>query len=377
MGLTGHRTRSEQPLVCAIILNWNRPDDTIECLTSLLPVMRRHRLAVVVCDNASSDQSAHRLQEWAGRHFELTGLDARVSDGALASGWDFLLVQTGANRGYAGGNNVGIRYILERECCDLIWVLNNDTVVDEHALSALLECANRYPDVGIFGSTLVHYHRPSVVQSAGGCRYHPATTIMRNIWGGRSLNNVLREHGGDIHLDYVSGASMFCRAELFRQVGLLDERFFLYYEEIDLARRAHAIGYSLRWCKDAIVYHKGAVSTGGRSPTNPQESWRSNYHENLSTLLYTMKHHPRIVPLAASLRFLAKSLVYVMHGRLQLFSALVSAYRDAFTGSQSAMSVKGQEATPLAIGFSALSRGGDQAYAPCRRDGTGCARESE
>ena len=265
----------------------------------------------------------------------------------------------------------------ERECCELIWVLNNDTVVDEHALSALLECAGRYPEVGIFGSTLVDYYRPNTVQLAGGCRYHPATTIMSNIWGGRSLNDVLREHGGDIHLDYVSGASMFCRAELFRQVGLLDERFFLYYEEVDLARRARAMGYSLGWCKDAVVYHKGAVSSGGRSPANAKESWRSNYHENLSTLLYTMKHHPRIVPLAASLRFLGKSLVYLMHGRWQLFSALVSAYRDAFTGSQTTHSAKGQDAIPLEIGFSALPRSGDQVYALCRRDGTERARESE
>jgi hypothetical protein len=376
VGLTGPSAPLGQPLVCAIILNWNRPDDTIECLSSLLPVTRRQRLALVVCDNGSSDRSAHQLQEWAGRHFQLAGPEARSSDGALASGWDFLLVQTGANRGYAGGNNAGIRHALQREGCELIWVLNNDTVVDEHALSALLECARRWPEVGIFGSTLVDYYRPNTVQLAGGCRYHPATTTMSNICGGRSLNAVLLEHDGDIRLDYVSGASMFCRAELFRKAGLLDERFFLYYEEIDLARRASAAGYSLRWCKDAIVYHKGGVSTGGRSPASPNESWPSSYHENLSTLLYTMKHHRRLVPLAASLRFLGKSLVYLMRGRLQLFSALLSAYRDAFSGSQTALSAKGQDATPIAIGLSALPRGGDQAYAACRCDGPGRVRGS-
>jgi hypothetical protein len=90
-----------------------------------------------------------------------------------------------------------------------------------------------------------------------------------------------------------------------------------------------------------------------------------------------MKHHRRIVPLAASLRFLGKSLVYLMRGRLQLFSALVSAYRDAFTGSRTALSVNGQEATPLAIGLSPLPPSGDQAYAPCSCDGTGGVRERE
>ncbi len=316
------QTSPDNPKVCAIVLNWNRPDDTIECLNSLLPMIVRRQLALVVCDNRSCDDSVERICNWGERHFNLS--DGRGTD------WDFLLVQTGANLGFAGGNNVGIHYALKRPGCRFIWILNNDTVVREGSLEALLECAQRNEQIGIFGSTLVDYYAPGMVQLAGGCRYRPLTTIVRPVYAGCSLDEVLAADA-EVELDYVSGAAMFCRAEVFRQAGLFDERFFLYYEELDLAHRARAAGCGLGWCKGSIVCHKGAVSTGGRSSVNRRESWQSNYHENLSTLLYTRKHHPWLLPIAASLRFAGKMLTYLVHGRLYLISALLAAYRDAGT----------------------------------------------
>ncbi|WP_166804987.1 glycosyltransferase family 2 protein [Nitrosococcus wardiae] len=323
------------PSVCAVVLNWNRPDHTLECLASLLPLIQGRQLALVVCDNASADDSVDRIKDWARRHFQLQ-VDSPaqpLGESAPPSEWDFLLVQTGANRGYSGGNNVGIRCALGREQCKFVWILNNDVLVHPHALTALLACAQQNSHVGVFGSTIVDYYRRDRVQMAGGCRYHPLTTLMKPIGRGRSLNEVLAGEG-EIHLDYIGGAAMFCRAEMLTKVGLFDERFFLYYEETDLARRACASGYALHWCKESMVYHKGGVSTGGRSSVNRKESWLSNYYENLSTLLYTSKHHPKLLPMAAILRFFGKSLIYLLRGRLRLFPALVAAYRDALTGGQ-------------------------------------------
>ncbi len=340
------------PRVCAVVLNWNRADDTLKCLTSLLPWIMLRKLALVVCDNASHDDSIDRIRHWAQRYFRLETGPQRVE--SSDNFWDFLLVQTDANRGYAGGNNVGIRYALAQYQFDYIWILNNDTVVAEHALDELLQCARRDPGAGVFGSTLVDSHERDLVQTAGGCRYHPLTTIMSTLHGGQSLDHVLTLDS-DIQLDYVSGAAMFCRARMLEDVGLFDERFFLYYEEMDLARRMRAVGYSQRWCKKSVVYHKGGASTGSRSIVNRQESWLSNYHENLSTLLYTRKHHSNIFPIAASLRFVGKSLAYLFHGRIRLFSALASAYRDALTGKRTVTSKTQRGATVLEMGFSEQS----------------------
>jgi len=341
--------------VCAVVLNWNRPYDTQECLESLLPMIRQRRLALVVCDNASEDDSIDRIRNWADRHFQLVTASPDSSSSAGLTppvDWDFLLVQTGANRGYAGGNNVGIRHALAREKTDFVWILNNDTTVDRRALDALMECAERDSRVGVLGSTITNYHRPNLVQMAGGCRYQPLTSVMRGVYGGRNLADVL-DADPDERLDYVSGAAMFCRAEMFRKIGLFDERFFLYYEEIDLARRMRAAGYSIAWCKHSIVYHKGGVSTGGRSSANREESWQSAYHENLSTLLYTQKHHFPLLPLVGVLRLLGKSFAYLLGGRMRLLPALMAAYRDAVRGKSASPIGPVREPTVLDIGSSA------------------------
>ncbi len=349
-----------EPRVCAVVLNWNRPDDTLECLDSLLPLIHSRQLALVVCDNASSDDSVDRIRRWAGRHCRLETVSGvpLPSVGVPGMDWVFLLVQTGANRGYAGGNNVGIHCALKRKQFEFLWILNNDTILHEHALDMLLQCARRNSDVGAFGSTVVDFFARDFVQMAGGCRYHPLTTVMRSTYGGRSLSEVLAADP-NVRLDYISGAAMFCRADMFRKVGLFDERFFLYYEEMDLSRRMHPLGFSLHWCKDSIVYHKGGVSTGGRSSAKRRESWLSEYHENLSTLLYTRKHHPRLLPVAAGLRFFGKFIVYLYRGHLRLLPTLVAAYRDALTGKRSVTSGADLEPTILEIGSSAQGFGTD------------------
>jgi len=344
------RIDNAKPRVCAVVLNWNRADDTLHCLTSLLPWIMRRQLALVVCDNASSDDSIDQIRNWAQCHFRL-----KTGSGQAKSGdsyWDFMLVQTGANRGYAGGNNVGIRQALAKKQFEYIWILNNDTIIEEHALDELLQCARRDLSAGVFGSTLVDSHKLDLVQTAGGCRYHPLTTVMTTIYGGQSLDHVLTLDS-DIQLDYISGAAMFCRAKMLEEVGLFDERFFLYYEEMDLSCRMRSIGFTQRWCNKSIVYHKGGVSTGGRSTLNRRESWQSSYHENLSTLLYTMKHYKYILPVAAIMRFFGKSLVYLLHGRIRLFSALWAAYRGALIRRQFSTSRKADDPVILNIGVRA------------------------
>src|SRR5690606_5006085 len=83
-----------------------------------------------------------------------------------------VLVRTGANLGFAGGNNVGLGYALARPDVDAVWLLNNDTVVHPEAARALIEIMARDPGIGICGSTLLYYDRPELVQALGGARYN-------------------------------------------------------------------------------------------------------------------------------------------------------------------------------------------------------------
>jgi GT2 family glycosyltransferase len=283
--------------------------------------------SIVVCDNASTDDSEEQIREWAARYFSVHLVTTGQKDDikSLEQEGDFFLIQTGGNRGYAGGNNVGIRYALSLGRFEFLWILNNDTVADKNALNALCQCARNHPQVIVFGSTLLEYTHRQRVQSAGGYRYFPALTIINAVYGGKSLSYVMRQ-SENAALDCVNGAALFARAGLFQELGLLNESYFLYYEELDLASRMKQRGYSARWCKNSIVYHKGAVSTGGGSTINPKGSWIANYHENLSTLKYTAAYHFWLLPFVAIFRFIAKCIVYVLHRQIYLFSALLKAY---------------------------------------------------
>ena len=219
-----------QPLVAIVVLNWNRWEETLACLASLDRLEYERRFVVVV-DNASSDGSAERIR---------------------AARADVELLESGGNLGYAGGNNVGIRHALERGA-DAVWLLNNDTEVDPGALGALVG-AIPSQDWGILASCLLD---PSgeILGSAGveaggttapvicdGCEpgFHPADAVM--------------------------GASLLVRREVFERIGVLEERYFHYFEERDFVERARRRGFALGLACGSIVRHEEGGTLGVRSP---------------------------------------------------------------------------------------------------------------
>lgn len=332
---------NNQPRVGILVLNWNRPGDSLECLESLRPDLASGLAALVVCDNGSTDDSIPQLLAWSKEQ----GLQHQDGD------WNFALIANGGNLGYAAGNNVGLRFALADGRFDWIWVLNNDTQVAPGALKSLLAKGEADPNLGALGSTLVDYHQRDWVQYAGGCRYQALTSLMRPGLAGTSLSRVLAADETRVRLDYVGGAAMLLRTSALRRVGLFNEVFFLYYEELDLCRRLRQAGYTLGWCRDSLVYHKGGSSTGGRSAVKSEESPLAAYHENLSTLLYTSRHHPFLLPLVAGLRFGGKSLVYLLKGRRHLFRPLSRAYRDFLLGRHArSRNSQTEEARVMALG---------------------------
>ena len=269
-------------MVYVILLNWNGAADTTTCAESVLasggPPFR-----LVICDNASADDSISRLREWAAGRAEPstkhgtkdTRLRPLLELGNERSTWQHpnppagtvVLIQTGSNLGYAGGNNVGIRYALERGDADFFWILNNDTTVAPYALSALLGKANRDPGYGIVGSTLLFHYRPDYVQVLGGCRFSPWTTSVTPVGWGKTAAEAkeVSESVVESQLDYVAGASMLVSKAFVADVGLMQEDYFLYYEEIDWAergRRSKTQSWKLGFARDSVVFHKVGASAG-------------------------------------------------------------------------------------------------------------------
>lgn len=323
---------------CIILLNWQNWQDTVACLNSLILLKTSLPFTIIVCDNGSQDDSFSQLSQWAQQHFPNNShtFDA-VQDGADLSKnhsnhhAKFTLIQTGKNLGFAGGNNVGIRYALTDPNCEYLWILNNDTVVAENALEMLYCCAQHRPDIALFGSTVVDFHQPNIVQCAGGCRYVPWLTRFQNVFGGKSLQFVLSQPE-NIKLDYVYGAAMFIQTAAVRRIGVLNEEYFLFYEELDYTRRLKQQGLQVGWCKLSVVYHKCSATIGQPKQNNRAKLQRANYYENLSTLKYTKNFHPRLLIWVLPFRFLVKTALFIVRRQLFLLPSLLAAYRDFFSG---------------------------------------------
>jgi hypothetical protein len=226
------------PAVSVIILNWNRFRDTAECLESVFNI-RYPNYSVVVVDNGSDDDSATGIE----KAFECVQL-----------------IRNEENLGYAEGNNVGIRHALASGA-DYIWLLNNDTVVDRDALTAMVDLAERDREIGILGSKIYYYDRPDVLWFAGAT-IDWKRAISAHV--GR-LEKDTGQYEIEKEVDRVTGCSMLIRRKVLEDVGLFDENFFLYAEEVDLCVRARKKGFRNFYVPKSIVYHKVSVSTGENS----------------------------------------------------------------------------------------------------------------
>lgn len=313
-------------MIYIIVLNWNGAADTIACAQSVL-ALEGTPFRLVICDNGSSDDSVDRIREWAsGRCTNtLQSAPGYESSARGATNGSFLLldlpndpdtwqhpslpdstivlVQTGANLGYAGGNNVGLRYALGRGDMEFAWILNNDTTVSPNALSALAAKARSDHRYGIVGSTLLYHYQPERVQVLAGCRFSAWTTTVAPVGWGKTAAEamVTSEYEVESELDYVSGASVLVSKAFIADIGLMHEGYFLYFEEIDWAergRRSATHSWKLGFARDSVVFHKvGASAQTGRSISAARY-----YHA--SKLRFMKRFYPGRLPITLLMMFM-------------------------------------------------------------------------
>jgi len=200
------------------------------------------------------------------------------------------LIQNGANLGFAAGNNVGLRYALGDEACQFCWLLNNDTVVEPDALSAMVRLMRQKPEIGLCGSLNLSYLNPNQVQAQGGKMY--------TRWTGRVRTpRTLLAQDVDSHpasMSYVNGASMLVSRGFLESVGLMEESYFLYFEELDWAMRAKG-RFRLDYARDSLIYHKEGAAIGS-SPDRMKRSLASDKYLTRSRVLFTKRFFPLALP---------------------------------------------------------------------------------
>lgn len=261
---------SASPSVAILVLNWNGWRDTVECLESLFRGTYSG-FQVIVCDNGSHDDSLNHIAAWAqsaGMSHVLYDRSHAEAGGVFADESPLVLIQTGANLGFAGGNNVGLRYCLARGGFDYVWVLNNDTVVAPDALHHLVARMQQDKAVGMCGSKLVFYHQRDRVQAYGGSAFNAARGVVVPIGQFAHVDAVCDVAAVEAQTAYVVGASMLVSMPFLKSVGLMCEDYFLYFEEIDWAFRARG-QFKLAYADASVVWHKEGGSIGSSSTQEP------------------------------------------------------------------------------------------------------------
>lgn len=223
----------QTPSVFIIILNYNGKTVLQKCLTSIFRSDYKN-IEVVVVDNASSDGSLEEaMQKFSKVHF----------------------IKNSENIGFSRGNNLGIRFSLEK-FADYILLLNNDTEIFSNTISLLVNYAEKNDQVGIT-SPLILGPNAKEIWFAGG----------RINWSKMSCSHILSLKAEKAYtIEYASGCAMLIKKEVFKKIGLFDERFFLYYEDTDFSLRAKKQNFNISLLPQAKIIHFEISNS-----TNPQK----------------------------------------------------------------------------------------------------------
>lgn len=292
------------PQVAIVTINWFGGADTVACLRSLVGLEHRDWMVIVV-DNGSTDGSPERI--WAEMQ-SLAGPDGLPCQrldrqqvrqaqqdgggGAVPRPARFTLIDAGANLGFAAGNNLGMAWAL---CVGArhLWILNNDVEVAPGALGALLERLHRGP-ASVAGSVLVYHDQPRTLQCIGGARFNRLLARGEQVGEGRDWDG-LSPLPEPADLAYVAGASMLVSARTVREVGMMEERYFLYFEEIDWMQRLGRAGPPVV-ATTSIVRHKEGASIGTAS--RAIRSLKSQYYLSRNLVLFYRWCLPLLLPMA-------------------------------------------------------------------------------
>lgn len=260
--------QAKSPKVSIIILNWNGWQDTLECLDSLINVIYPN-YEVIVVDNGSTNESLAKLK--AKNPFEFAQGKEKLEVGApfdFAQGKQSLkIIENKENLGFAGGNNVGIKYALENDA-DYVLLLNNDTLASETFLSELLAEAEKNKTFGLFGPKIYFWPRtsPERIWFMGG-KINWLKTKGVHVNYDAKENSPAETGARLIETDYITGCGLLIRREVIKKIGTLSDDYFLYYEDTDYCLKARVAGWKCGIVPSARIWHKVSRSAKEFSPS--------------------------------------------------------------------------------------------------------------
>lgn len=263
----------KSPRVYFVVLNWNQPEMTADCLNSLAE-QDYPNFHVVVVDNGSTDGSAAMLRErfpWA------------------------TVLEIPENVGYSCGNNVGLEYVLERDA-DYVFLLNNDTEVDPHMLTQLVEVAESNPQIGMVGPTMYCADPPNMIWGGDNwIDWRRARMIRRRFGELDDGSEFQKQPPRDVH--YIDTCAVLVKREVIGNIGLMNGDYFINFDDLDWNVRARKAGYRIVYVPAARMWHKVSVTMGLASPA-------TTYYMTRNSLLFFWTHAPGVWKVLAPLQII-------------------------------------------------------------------------
>lgn len=293
--------------VAIVLVNWNGLDFTKACLDSLRKVDFSD-FRVFVVDNASQNKEGEVLKS-AFPEIEL--------------------IQSRKNRGFTGGNNLGIRAALDQGFGHVL-LLNNDTLVEPDFLKKMMGTMQSDPKLGVVQPMICFLHDRGKIWSAGGkwnslfCR--AVTLGDRKILDGYEIKST--------NLDWATGCSLLISKEALEAVGTLDDNFFAYFEDVDWSLRIRKAGFEIALCEFAKIYHEAGASSkkkGSEGTLSPRV-----FYFHVRNQFYLIRKHSGgasyfLAVIYHSFRFFAWMGYFCLRGRFKKLSAVFNGFRDGLT----------------------------------------------
>ena len=264
--------------VAVILLNWRGASDTINCVNSLL-LSDIALEDIKVIDNDSQDDSIESIKS----HFPYLHI-----------------IENKKNGGFAYGCNSGIRASLQKNY-DYIWLLNNDTLINRSTLPEMLKIFYKRAEreTGIVGSLIRNLDFPYEIQAIGGGSINYLTGQTRNIIKIEQVKTI----------DYITGASMLISRKVFEKIGLLDENYFMYWEDVEFCVRAEKAGFKIAVATESLVLHKEGASIG-------PPSIRKTLIQNAAQTRF-FRSNSKIWPLVLFINSFSRSVKSILRGDLK------------------------------------------------------------
>jgi hypothetical protein len=289
----------------ALILNYKAATETVSCVESLLahcPALDH----IIVVDNDSRDGSALAFDQWR---------EARALDNVT-------VLCNPRNNGYAGGNNYGLRWAMENLRPERFWILNNDTYVDSDAFTPLLRALEKN-DHQFVGSAVLSADTGRL-ECYGGGKLYPLFGKAKLLGKDQTVETM--QQSGQLP-DYLMGCSLAFSASLLEQVGLMDESYFMYSEEVDWQFRARRFGISIQVVPESRLFHYGSMTMGSRSAFY-------HYYRNRAATRFNKRFYGPVFALASACFLSAITVVKEFRHPSLAWSGIKGAFKGV------AMSVK-------------------------------------